>query len=264
MKLLAFVLALVLATCATPDAPPPEASLPPLETRADSIAMRIYQAAGGPEVWESVPYLRFNFGAGFDTAAVRPPARRHLWNRMTGDYRLEVPRGDTLYTALFNVNTRQGQVYRDGAPLDSTANAAWLERAYASFINDTYWLLVPTKLFDEGVTRAYVPDSSDARRDVITLTFGGVGLTPGDRYWLYANRETGALDAWGFVLEGNPDAPASFIPRTEVVTLQTPRGPVHLATAHRSRPGRTLYTDALALPDTVAPAVFTDPAVGME
>lgn len=251
-----------LAACA-PSAPPAPAFPPlPLATPADSLAARIYAHAGGPEVWERVPYVRFDFGAAADTATTRPPGRRHLWNRATGDYRLELPRGDTLYTALFNVNTRDGQVYRDGAALDSTENAAWLERAYRAYINDTYWLLVPTKLFDPGVTRGTAPDTLGYR--VLTLAFEGVGLTPGDRYFLYANPETGALEAWGFVLEGNPGAPPSFIRREDAVALETPHGTARLATAHRSGNGRTLYTDRVALPGTVDGALFTDPAASLD
>ncbi len=265
MLRLLFLFPVVLLAC-SPAAPggSEEIPRPVLETRADSVAWRIYEASGGPAVWTQVPYVRFNFGGAPDTATTRPPARRHLWNRQTGDYRLEIPRGDTLYTALFNINTREGQVYRDGTALDSTANQAWLERAYRSFINDTYWLLVPTKVFDEGVTRAYVADSSSADRDVITLSFARVGLTPGDRYWLYANPDTGMLEAWGYVLEGNPDASPSFIERTEVQTIETPYGTARLATAHRTGPNRKLYTDAVALPAAVPENVFTDPSVAIE
>ncbi len=266
MKRLLAPLALLaaLAACAPP-ADPTGPALPTLANHADSVAMRIYTVAGGPAVWSRVPYLRFDFGARADTAQAAAAApRRHLWNRTTGDYRLEMPRGDTLYTALFNVGTRAGHVYRNTAPLDSAAEAAWLERAYHAFINDTYWLLVPTKLFDEGVAREYVADSSNADREVISLHFGNVGLTPGDRYWLYASRATGALEAWGFVLEGNPDAPPSYIPREEVETLETPYGTAQLATAHRVGGGRTLYTDAVALPQSVDAALFTDPAARME
>lgn len=262
LLLLVLPVVLTLAACEPAAPPPPEVAHPALVTAADSLADRIYTYAGGPEVWTRVPYLRFDFGAGFDTAATRPPARRHLWNRMTGAYRLEVPRGDTLYTALFDVNTRQGQVYRDGAPLDSAANAAWLERAYGTYINDTYWLLVPTKLFDEGVTRGTAPDTLGY--DVLTLAFDGVGLTPGDTYHLYADPATGRLAAWGYVLQGNPDRPRSFIERTEEVELDTPYGTARLATAHRTGPTRTLYTDAVALPDSVDAALFTDPAASLD
>ncbi len=213
-------------------------------------------------MWTQAPYLRFDFGAGFDTAATRPPPRRHLWNRMTGDYRLETTRNDTVYTALFNVNSRQGDVYENGIALGDSAAAPWLERAYRAFINDTYWLLVPTKLFDDGVTRGTRPDTLG--RHVLTLTFADVGLTPGDTYRLYANPDTGALEAWGFVLEGNPDAPMSFIERTGEVALDTPHGTARLATAHKSGGGRTLYTDAVALPTTVPAGTFTDPTVRMD
>jgi hypothetical protein len=33
------------------------------------------------------------------------------------------------------------------------------------------------------------------------LTFDGVGLTPGDRYWAYVNRSTHLMERWAYHLE---------------------------------------------------------------
>ena len=62
-----------------PDAPVPPASdesveasvavnpvggqpvLPALETYADTVAMRVYEAAGGPAPWQELPFLRFTY-----------------------------------------------------------------------------------------------------------------------------------------------------------------------------------------------------------
>ena len=72
-----------------------------------------------------MPFLRFDFRSSTpgDTARARPP-RRHLWDRQTGAYRLEMARPDSAIVALFNVNeARAGRVFVNGAPVADTAAA---------------------------------------------------------------------------------------------------------------------------------------------
>ena len=159
-----------------------------------------------------MPYLGFNFSV--ITNRERGRVVRHFWNRQTGDYRIEMPGpGRFPYVTLFNVNSRQGHVYWQGVEVDPGETERQLADSYRRFINDTYWLAAPFKLFDPGVNRTYVPDSSDAAYDVLHLSFGDVGLTPGDQYWLYVDKETGRLARWTYVLEsaepGEP--PRSFV-----------------------------------------------------
>lgn len=234
------------------------AALPPLETRADSLALQAFEAFGGPEAWAALPYLRFDFGAGNDST--RRVSARHLWNRRTGDYRVEMPAGeDTTYVALFNVGTQEGTVYLDGAPVDSTRQAELLQRAYRRFINDTYWLLAPTKLFDPGVTRSYVPDSSGPGAEVVHLAFEGVGLTPGDQYWIHVDPATGRVNRWDYHLQGMaPEEPARSFAWVDYQTFETPAGPVHLAT-RKTNGGFSLFTDHIEVPAEVPDEMFTDP-----
>lgn len=266
-----FALAALLALSAcTPSAPeqddrepassPERTARPTLATAADSLAWRIVEAAGGLDAWEALPALRFDFGAELDTGERRPP-RRHLWDRRTGRYRLEWTTADDAQgVALFSVTgvtggVPAGRVFIDGAPLDSAATGAELEAAYARFINDTYWLLAPLKLFDPGVRRALAPDSADAATEVLALSFEDVGLTPGDRYWLRADRATGRLVAWSFLLEDGAPGAHRW---EEVVEVPTPAGPLRLATRKRAADGsRSILTPvAAAEPDSVA---FEDP-----
>jgi len=239
---------------------------PPLASRADSLAWTAYEAMGGPEVWEHLPAVRFDFAA--QAEGEPPPAnrRRHLWNRATGDYRLETIRGDSVYVVLFNTQTRMGQVFAGASRADTATMAAvpndqrqgWLDRAYRSFVNDTYWLLQPTKLFDPGVTRAFEADSSREGQSVVRLSFDRVGLTPGDRYWLYFAPGQALPAAWRFHLQG--DSTAGPLIRSEGDTvLVTPYGNATLRTRHRVGTSRTVLTDHVALPDSVAAAFFTDP-----
>ena len=169
-----------------------------LRTTADSLAYRAYEAAGGPEMWAGshIPYVRFNFTAG-------GTPRRHLWNRKTGQYRLEYEiKPDTSVVVLFNARDAKGTAYLNGAAAQGSRNESLVSRAHRAFVNDTYWLLMPTKLFDEGVQRSLVPDSSDSETGVIRLTFEGVGYTPEDNYWLWINRDTGLIDHWNYLLQG--------------------------------------------------------------
>jgi hypothetical protein len=252
--------------------PEPEASAgaatverPALQTRADSVAMTLYDSLGGPEAWASLPYLRFDFAGERD--GQRTVRNKHLWNRMTGDYRLEWLVGtDSNYVALFNVNTRDGQMYLNGQPVDTTAQANLLQRAYRSFVNDTYWALVPVKTFDEGVTRTYVPDSSNAQYDVIQLSFNNVGLTPGDRYWLYVNKETGQMDRWLMMLQSmDSTAAPRVLQLTNYETFQAPAGPIKIST-RKGTPGANTatLTDNVETPQDVPADMFTDPNPRLE
>ena len=233
------------------------ADRPALETRADSVAMRAYEAMGGPEAWAAMPYLRFDFG--FENDGVATTRNKHLWNRRTGDYRLEWSGGaDSTYVALFNVQTQAGEVYLNGQPVAEEERDELLQRAYRSHINDAYWLMAPVKMFDEGVTRTYVADSSDAEHEVVHLAFEGVGLTPGDQYWMYVNTETGLVDAWRFRLQGGNEGHNRWEAYGE---HQTPAGPVRIASRKPPAGGGrgALLTNNVDTPATVDAELFTSP-----
>jgi len=235
-----------------------------IDSKADSLAKRLMEAHGA-RAWASASLLRFDFAV--DRGEGAGPPRRHLWNRQTGAYRLEWTGGqDSTYVALLDVDEMSdglpaGTVYLNGSEVTGAADSTRRQQAYRSFINDTYWLLAPLKVFDPGVNRSYVADSSTAEHDVLHLSFGDVGLTPGDEYWMFVDKETGRLDRWAFHLQSMPeDAPAARFNWTGVDTLQAPAGPVYLATEKPSLGSpATLYTRNLSLPDTPPDGAFSAP-----
>ncbi|MBO6574578.1 MAG: hypothetical protein JJ896_04125 [Rhodothermales bacterium] len=245
-------LVVALAACQVPQ--PPETSademtseLPELVDRADSLAFRALAASGGEMAMRSMPYLRFNFG-------VPPRApRRHLWDKMTGDYRLEYVRNDSNIVVLFNTQSQEGQAFRDGEPAPN--QEALVERGYSAFINDTYWLLMPAKMLDPGVTRTLVPDSSDAAHEVIRLSFQEVGLTPGDQYYVWIDRETGHVRKWHYVLQSGSEQACDW---TGYQDLASPRGSVQLS-SQKDCARWTMMTDGLDAPLTVPEGAFTNP-----
>ncbi len=184
-------LALILALVSTLAAAPAVGS----DGRALEVAQKTLEAMGGEEAWEATRFLRFDF-FGF---------RLHHWDRYTGRHRVEgKTREGDAYVVLHNVDSRQGRAFLNGEELAGEAKAEWLERAYGAFINDTYWLLMPYKLRDPGVSLVYVGQEvvDGAAYEKLQLTFDGVGLTPGDTYWAWINAETGLMDRWAYHLEG--------------------------------------------------------------
>jgi len=229
-----------------------------VETRADTVAMNAYEALGGPNAWASLPYLRFDFASGSDTS--RTLRASHLWNRTTGDYRVEMHAGgDSTYVALFNVNTREGDVYLAGEEVEDAAEQQLLEQAYGRYINDTYWLLMPVKMMDPGVTRTYLPDSSTSETDVLRLSFDEVGLTPGDQYWVYVDKNSGLVEKWAFRLQGHPrDHVPQPIQWVAYKTFNTPAGSIQIS-ERKIRDGSITYTDNVDVPENVPVGAFTDP-----
>jgi len=245
------------AGCADPEPSAPAGRA--LESAADSLAARIEDAAGGRAAFDALPALRWDFFSRRDTAD--SPRRRHLWDRAGARHRLEWTAGDSLLVAVFSTThvtagvPEDGRVYFDGSPLDSADGRLRLGQAYARFINDMYWLLAPLKLFDPGVTRTLAPDSSDASSEVLALSFAGVGLTPGDRYWMRADRRTGSLLAWSFHLESDNTGTHDW---NDPRDIATPTDTLHLAAVKTARGGLvTIHTPAAA--GVAEEPAFTDP-----
>ena len=182
------------------------------DARADAVGRDLILALGGMPAWEKARQFRFDFVVESEGKAL---ARfSHAWDRYTGDYRLEgTDKAGAPYTVYFNVNTRAGKAFLNGRPADDAAAKELLETAYGRFINDSYWLLAPWKIFDPGVHLAYdgekpCPDGGTC--EVLKLSFDeNVGMTPRDLYWLWITKEGRRMIQWQYVLGGAQEAPTT-------------------------------------------------------
>lgn len=179
------------------------------DPRAEQVGHAMIDAMGGQAGWEHARWFRFDFTVVRDGKKVA--SFSHRWDRWTGRYRVEGEDKDGVpWKAYFNVNTKEGDYWVNGAKTEGEARAKGLERAYGRFINDSYWLLAPWKIFDPGVTLDYVGEVVGTHGnpcDEIKLSFSDVGLTPKDVYWMDVDRSTHLLDRWKFVLNGGNDPP---------------------------------------------------------
>lgn len=178
------------------------------QTKTDLIS-KIWDGVGGKKTWENSRYFVFTFEPQREGKVAT--SRNHLWDRYTGDYRYEAKTPDKQQlVVLFNINNQKGDSYIDGKPATDSLNQVYLKEAHQAFINDSYWLVAPAKLEDEGVTtREESPEVINGKScGVLHINFKNVGLTPGDQYWLYVDPDNGQIVRWKFLLEGQKEESA--------------------------------------------------------
>jgi len=220
---------------------------PPAQSdqKATEIARATLDAMGGEEAWNNTRYISWKFMGG----------RLHVWDKWTGNHRIEqeTQDGDTL-VSLLNINTGNGRIFLNGVEItDAEELAQRQNRAVGYWINDTYWMFMPYKLLDPGVTLKYLgekpmQDGRDA--DVVQLTFEDVGNTPDNKYEVFVAKDTGLVEQWSHWTNASDPEPRFTMPWAGWQRI----GNIMLATDHgRDRDWSIHVYDSL--PETV----FTDP-----
>jgi len=213
------------------------------DPKAVEIAQSMMQAMGGQDAWNAARYLRFDFkvGIGGETKA----DRSHLWDKHTGRYRLE----DKNKVVLMNLADKQGTVYVDGKKVEASDAAKALKAAYGAYINDFYWLAMPWKWMDSGVNLKYL--GRKPQGDAVVLTFGKVGLTPGDRYQAFVSPKSHLMTHWEYVLQSGDKGSWDW--------QYGDHGGVKLASTHTSPPDKRIDMGDVRILKDVDSAFFTDP-----
>ena len=172
---------------------------------ATLLADKAMLAMGGRKAWDNTRYISWNFFG----------RRTHTWDKWTGDVRIEVP--DNELTILMNINSGEGKVMKAGSQL-TDSSAYYLERGYSMWVNDAYWLVMPYKLKDSGVTLKYLREDTTltgASADVISLSFEEVGLTPQNIYEVWVDTDSKLVTQWAYYTDSTASEPYFTTPWTD-------------------------------------------------
>ncbi len=164
---------------------------------AIELADSIMHAMGGRESWDKTRFISWNFFG-----------RRNLvWDKQQGRVRIESLPDSIVY--LVNVNTGEGRVRVKGQELtEPDSLKKMLSKAKSIWINDSYWLVMPFKLKDSGVTLKYMGEDTVAngiRYNVLQLTFRDVGDTPQNKYKLFVDIKEKLVKEWSYFSEAQKD-----------------------------------------------------------
>lgn len=195
----------LLAACSQPATTPVEPrTFGESDEKSAALIEQAEAACGGLAVYDDLQILKWNF-FGF---------RDLIWNKASGDVRIDIPR-DTA-TFLLNLQTGQGKVRIAGTEVTHPDSlSAKLEQARRIWINDSYWLVMPFKMRDPGVTASYVgrDTTQDGRTaEVIALTFEKVGVTPQNKYHVWLDDESQRVCQWSFYPNAQDEEPRAIWP----------------------------------------------------
>lgn len=193
---------------------------------SNSLVADVWKASGG-EHWQNVKELRFTFEV--ESGGKIVASAKHDWNVAAGTDRVQW-------------TDKEGNAKDATANLLAPAQEGDAKKAYARWVNDSYWLLAPLKIRDRGVNAA--PDGiknlNGTPCPTIHLSFGEVGLTPTDQYVLYVDPQTKLLRAWDYI----PKEGTGFQATWE--KYQT-FGGLKLATEHRFNDKAVRFRDVEAV-----------------
>lgn len=135
---------------------------------ADRLAREMLAAVDKP-AWDTTHWIQWTFAG----------RNSFVWDR--DRHLVQVSWGDKK--VLIDPEKNTGTAYIDGQ-LATKQNGKLVKKAMASFFNDSFWLLAPTKAFDPGTTRSVVELDGENDRGLL-VTYSSGGVTPGDSYlWL--------------------------------------------------------------------------------
>ena len=172
------------------------------DAKAIQIADEVMHAMGGKTAWNNTRVIEWDFFG----------IRHHIWDKFTGDIRINAP----SISILMNIHTMKGRVKKDSIELENPDSIAfYLQKGKHWWINDSYWLVMPFKLKDSGVTLKYLGIDTAFKNTyshVLSLTFDNVGNTPHNKYKVYVDTVSHLVVQWAYYPNFDMDTPAFILP----------------------------------------------------
>ena len=174
------------------------------DTKAAALVSSSWTAMGGEEKWDDLKYVSWTFFG----------SRHLIWDKEGGRVRIDSPRDTSIY--LVDLNNLTGKVIKGGKEVTEKEELdKLLKRGKGMWINDSYWLFMPFKLQDPGVTVNYVREDTingGAPSSVLALTFKDVGNTPDNKYEVYIDKSDNLIKQWAFFKDANQETPPRIWP----------------------------------------------------
>ncbi|WP_298899654.1 hypothetical protein [uncultured Psychroserpens sp.] len=133
---------------------------------ADKLAIRMLNALNH-DAYKATDYIEFTF-----------KKRHHFkWNKAENTCEVY---WKNIRVDLNLSNNDNSEVYVSEKLYTGEKVHDYIHKAEDLFNNDTFWLVAPYKVFDEGVERRLVKTEDD--KDALLVTYTNGGSTPGDSY----------------------------------------------------------------------------------
>lgn len=157
---------------------------------AKKVAQKTVTAMGGMQNFNNTNYIGWNF-FGY---------RQLIWDKVHNRVRIDYFKKN--YSVILSLNKNETKLFMHSEEVTHVDSLKkYLHKGRSLWMNDSYWLVMPFKLFDAGVNLKYegikkTIDSTDAH--VLELTFDQVGETPENKYYVYIDTKNFYVTQWDF------------------------------------------------------------------
>lgn len=174
------------------------------DVKAIEIADQVMAAMGGRKNWDKTRFITWNFFG----------SRKHIWDKWTGTARIEGLKDKSV--SIININKETGIIYRNGNIVTQPDSVKkYIKIAKGQWINDSYWLLMPFKLKDSGVTLKYLGEDTTQNNKaahLLGLSFKEVGNTPQNKYQIWVTKSDNLVKQWSYYAKADLDKPNFTLP----------------------------------------------------
>ena len=139
---------------------------------ADGLAIRMLNALNH-DAYKATDYIEFTF-----------KKRHHFkWNKSKNTCEVY---WKNIKVDLNLIDHKKSKVFINELKYSQADVNDYINKAKNYFNNDTFWLVAPYKVFDDGVERRLVKTEND--KEALLVTYSAGGSTPGDSYlWHFDN-----------------------------------------------------------------------------
>ncbi|MGB3184134.1 MAG: hypothetical protein WBB45_22260 [Cyclobacteriaceae bacterium] len=172
---------------------------------AMAIADKVMEEMGGRKAWDNTRYIEWTFFG----------RRKLLWDKQENMVRIDFV-NDPLTIITTIEGEAEGKVWMDSVLVeDADSVQKYLKQGRSIWINDAYWLVMPYKLKDSGVTLTYEREDTlegGETADVLGMAFKDVGDTPENRYEVWVSKEEPLVRKWAYYPTADTDSPRFVTP----------------------------------------------------
>ncbi len=166
------------------------------------LADQVMNNMGGRASWDNTRFISWNFFG-----------RRHLfWDKQESIVRIDLEEK----VIVVDMDDMSGSVWENGTLIqDQDTVEKYLKKGKDIWINDSYWLFMPFKLKDSGVTLSYITEDSTQAGEpasIVRLTFNEVGNTPNNAYEIWVTDDPRLVKQWAWYKNEEDKEPVFILP----------------------------------------------------
>lgn len=143
--------------------------------KADELANKMLKALN-KTAWDSTNVVVWTFKGG----------HQFVWDKENELVQVKWDKNDVLLNLK---EWNKGKAFSEGKEITDGQLDVLRGKAWSIFCNDSFWLIAPYKVFDEGVTRKIVKNEDGS--EALLASYASGGVTPGDAYlWILDKNST--------------------------------------------------------------------------